>query len=387
MSLTSSSFSELRVAVIGAGVIGMCCALSLADRGVRVTLIERNIPGRGASWASAGMLAPAFEAAAEEGVHPSLFELCMEGAEIWKSFAPRLQALTGRTLDYGDPGAIACAYTQEQGEHLFKVASACESRGVPHTRLETLEAQKLEPALSNDLLGALELPTDQQVDNWAVLEGLGVALERAGVEVRSGAGVSALDGHSSAFRLDAAPGQEFDRVVWAIGESARSKLIYEGEEISLAEDGAVLPVKGQMLSISPSNTAPKRVLRFGSGYVAPKASRIVIGSTSEWGRDGTDVELDVIDLLRRNAAQICPVLAQGQITQIWAGVRPGTPDHAPLIGKTALDGVYIATGHYRNGILLGPITGELITDLIVDNRSTELVEAFSVKRFAARLSA
>lgn len=361
---------------MGAGVIGLCSALSLADRGAAVTLIERAEPGRGASWAAAGMLAPAFEAAVEPGAHPRLFDLCIAGAEMWRAFAPRLQALTGRTLDYGDPGAIACAATEEQGAHLMAVANACEAMGLPHTRLEAEDARRLEPSLSPDLLGALELPTDQQVDNWAVLEGLAVALKRAGVSIITGTEVAAIEGAAGDFHLDAAPNQTFDVIIWTVGESARKPVHYEGEPMNLLGRETILPVKGQMFSLAPGAAGPGRVLRFGSGYIAPKSTRIVVGSTSEWGVDDTHAELDIINQLRRQAAQVCPVLGAGEITHIWAGVRPGTRHHGPVIGGTPLPGVFQATGHYRNGILLAPITAELIADLVLEGRRSELLDAF-----------
>ena len=359
----------------------MCCALSLADRGARVTLFERNAPGRGASWAAAGMLAPAFEAAGEPGVHPALFDLCLAGAEVWKSFSSRLTALTGRALDYGDAGALACAITQEQGERIMALASACEARGVPHICLEPEDARRREPSLSAELAGALELPTDQQIDNWGVVEALGAALADAEVRVLSGLSVTAIDGEPGNMHLDAAPDDVFDAVVWTVGESARLPAHYEGEITYLVPEGAIVPVKGQLFSLAPRKAGPRRVLRFGPGYVAPKASRIIVGSTSEWNVDDTHAELNVIEALRREAAQICPILAEGQITRIWAGVRPGTRDHGPILGASSIPGVYQATGHYRNGILLAPVTGELMAELVLEGRTGGFLEKFGMSRF------
>ena len=378
----SGSKSGMHIAVIGGGVIGMCCALSLSDRGAEVTLLERGQPGRGASWAAAGMLAPAFEAAAESHAHPRLFDLCMEGARHWQSFAPRLRELTDRSLDYGHAGALACAATPEQGELLMKLAQACADRGVPHSCLEADEALNLEPNLSSDLIAALELPTDQQVDNWAVIDALQAALKRAGVQVLGGSDVSSIDGDPGELRVDTAPDRTFDRILWTTGQKASASILYNGTASHIAPAGAVIPVKGQMFSLAPTKHSPRRVLRFGSGYVAPKPSRIVVGATVEWGVDDEQAELQVIDTLRQQAAQVCPSLADGEITHIWAGVRPGTADHAPIFGASRLPGVYIATGHYRNGILLAPLTGEIMADLLLNGTRTVLAAAFSPERFA-----
>ena len=381
--MTDSGYQQdtLRIAIIGGGVIGMCCALSLSDRGAKVTLIDRGLPGKGASWAAAGMLAPAFEAAAEPNAHPQLFELCMEAAQVWKSFAPRLRDLTDRSLDYGDAGALACAATPEQGELLMALAQACVDRGVPHTCLETEDAIKLEPSLSENVIGALELPTDQQVDNWAVIDALQAALRRGGVEVLSGTDVSSIDGNPGDLRVDALPDKVFDCILWTTGQKAGEPVLYNGKSVTIAPQGSVSPVKGQMFSIAPSYTSPRRVLRFGSGYVAPKPSRIVVGSTVEWGVSDEQAELDVIEQLRQRASLICPSLGAGEVTQIWAGVRPGTADHAPMFGATDLPGVYVATGHYRNGILLAPLTGEVMAELILKGTRTALSAAFSPSRF------
>ena len=372
--------NDARIAVIGAGIIGLSIALSLSRRGAAVTVIEKGEVGKGASWAAAGMLAPAYEALDDGGVHPELLPFCLEAADMWKSFAPQLQEFASDTLDYGDAGALACAADEAQMGRLLALEKACQTKGVPCRLLCRRDARLLEPSLGDSVRGALLLPTDQQIDNWAVINALQAMLNGLEVPILTNTSIDYLEPEGEGYSIPEIG--SFDRVVWAAGEASRTPVRVDGLVVDLSPNCDIIPVKGQMLAVEPLETGPSRVLRFGTGYVAPKSSRIVIGSTSEWRQADTQVTDIAIDALKEQASRICPALGLAETSMKWAGVRPGTKHHAPVIGWTHIPGIALAAGHYRNGILLGPITGEAIADLMFGGDNAKWADIFSPQREA-----
>ena len=161
--------SSPRIAIAGAGIIGLSCALELARRGAAITLYDPNTPGRGASWAAAGMIAPAFEAASEPGVHPQLFDLCLESARLWPDFAAHLETESGETVGYAAGPSLAVAASEAMAAHLDGILDTLTKRGLPGQRLDMDAARRLEPTLSPDLRGVLQLTTDGHVNNRAVV--------------------------------------------------------------------------------------------------------------------------------------------------------------------------------------------------------------------------
>ncbi|MEM6625744.1 MAG: glycine oxidase ThiO [Pseudomonadota bacterium] len=373
--------SNPRIAIVGGGVIGLSAALVLAEQGASVSVYDAAPrAGAGASDAAAGMLAPAYEAAAEPDAHDDLFDLCRRSADIWPEFAARLTSRTGIDLGLGRQGALACALTSADLRPLERLEQACAARGVDAQLLSAREACAEERALSERLVGALYLPTDTQVDNRALIRALLAALGQLDIPVITSFAVTRLERAEGAWRTP--DGWEHDAVVWTTGAQAGARTTIDGASASITPPEAIIPVKGQMLSVAPSETTPRRVLRFGSGYIAPQKDRVVIGASSHWGVDNRDIEADVTDALRRRAGLVCPGLASADIQSRWAGVRPGTPDHAPLIGWTRFPGLYLAAGHYRNGVLLAPLTAQIIADALLERPTEALFAAFSPDRFA-----
>ena len=377
---SASALSSPRIAILGAGIVGLSCAFELAvKRGIQVTVFDPAPMGRGASWAAAGMLAPAFEAAAEEGVHPHLFDFCMESAALWPDFALDL----GHAADV-DPGfsagpSLALAFTEAEIADLHRLARALDERGVAHEELRPGAAHLIEPAIAPDLHLALQMPTDGQVDNRAVVRALIVALERCphvtlrhqAAPLRSEGGRLSLEG--------------FDLIVAAAGwKTAAIRVEENGQPVSLVNWDTSLDeidcYGGQMLSVAHSSGTPKMTLRCGSTYIAPKADRVVIGATVEPGVATDAPEPAAILALRAKAARLCPAVAHGKVLETWAGIRPGTPDHAPLIGQSATPGLLVAAGHYRNGILLAPVTARMIADLATGRPVSELERSFAPGR-------
>ena len=372
--------SHPRVAILGTGIIGLSLAFELAlRRGVRVTLFDTRASGRGASWAAAGMIAPAFEAAAEEGVHPGLFDLCLESARLWPAFSAEIEALSGLSSGYEPAPALAVALDPAEAAHLAAISQVLAARGVAHGTLTAGELARREPALSPDVLGGLELETDTRVDNRRTVRALLAALE-ACPRVTFVTGPAPLKSRQGRVYLEG-----HDAVVAAAGwETAIIKVEEHGQLYSLVNwDTALDDIDchaGQMLSVVAGPGAPERVVRAGPVYLVPRDGQVVIGATMEQGRVIDTPEDEVIEALRREGVRLCPALAGAAVSESWAGVRPGTPDHAPFIGETVTPGLYVAAGHYRNGVLLAPVTARIIADQILGQDAGELAATFTTRR-------
>lgn len=375
----SLSLSSPRIAIVGAGIIGLSCAWELAKRGARVTLFDSNVhPGRGASWAAAGMLAPAYEAAAEEGAHPRLFDLCLEGGDIWTGFARELAEATGRdVLHFGGP-SLAVALTPQDLAALQGLATALKAQGVPFDVLSPDETLAHEHQVAPGNRGALLLHTDGQVDNRLLVDTLIRALEKhPNVVFVNGEAPLVCPGNA----LTVAG---FDEVIISAGWQTPSVKAGDtplGDVMPALK--ALQPVGGHMLALLRQTESPQMTLRCGSLYIVPKAGRVVVGATVEPGVTGHEIDWDTIHGLEAAAHEFCPVLKQAPIIEAWRGIRPGTPDHAPMIGALGETGAFIASGHYRNGILLAPVTAQIMADLVLDGKTSELASAFSPARFAA----
>ena len=372
--------SRPRIAVIGAGIIGLSAAYELAvRRGARVTIYDVRPPGRGASWAAAGMLAPAFEAAAEPGVHPRLFELCLASAALWPAFAGELAERSGVDVGFDRTPSLAAALDEGEAERLRRIAAVLSAAGVAHTAVAAADMLSMEPALNPGILGGLELASDFRVHNRQTVTALLAAL-RASPKVTFVEGAAPLKSAGGKLTLEG-----HDAVLVAAGwETAIIKVEEHGALFSLVNwDTALDDIDchgGQMLSVVAGAGAPKRVVRAGHVYLVPRGGQVVIGATVEPDRVIDAPEAEVIEELRLEGVRLCPGLADTAVAESWAGVRPGTPDQAPFIGETITPGLFVAAGHYRNGILLAPITARLVADLILDGKRSDLIEAFTPRR-------
>ncbi len=382
MSRASSDIQS--IAVIGAGIIGLASALELADRGVRVTLYEKQWPPRGASWAAAGMLAPAFEAAAAPGTHPRLFELCETSARLWPDWSAQLEVRSGQSAGYFPGPSLAIAQTAEQAALLRAVeAKLADHELAPQDCLSRLD--EVEPAIETQARGALLLPSDGQADNRATLEALvasaeahdGIAIEKGEASIRATSRGIDHSGHDATLITS---GWRSAKVVLNQDEGASD---VSGLDPVFDE---IVAFGGQMLAVAPLEDGPRLTVRCGHIYIVPKGDRIIIGATTEPGRTSLEPEHSTIASLHQAAAEICPALSKAEVIESWAGIRPGTKDHAPILGETSTPGLFVAAGHFRNGILLAPLTAKIIADLIIDQNSSELARSFSPQlRYAEQL--
>ncbi len=371
----------MRVAIIGGGIIGLAAAFELAvRRSHQVTLYDTRPPGRGASWAAAGMIAPAFEAAAGDGAHPHLFDLCLESAALWAAFAADVERVSGLPAGYEPAPALAAALTDCEAARLAQISAVLTARRLAHQVVPARQLRAMEPSLSGSVISGLELETDCRVDNRLTVTALIAALQasrrvtlvqgRAPL-VSAGGGQLRLEGH--------------DAVIAAAGWGTASIRVQEGaSDYSLVNWDTCLDDidchGGQMLSVRAGPGAPQRVVRAGAVYLVPRGGQVVIGATVEPGRMLDAADEAATDALLAEAALVCPALAHADVTERWAGIRPGTPDHAPFIGETRAKGLFVAAGHYRNGILLAPVTARIIADLVTGRDAGALAATFSPGR-------
>ncbi len=366
------------VVVVGGGVIGLGIAWRAALAGLEVAVVD-DAPGRGASWAAAGMLAPVTEV--HHGEH-DLLELNLAAAARWPGFAVELEERASRSVGYRRCGTLIVARDADDNAALADLYDFQRSLGLEVQRLRSRECRQLEPGLAPGVRGGILAAGDHQVDNRALVAALLVACERAGVRRRSG--------RVAAVRVS---GDRTRGVVLAGGEPLEARTVVLAAGCWTSTLGGlppgllppVRPVKGQLLHLRGPGDTPlcQRNVRGLDVYVVPRGDgRVVVGATvEEQGFDTTVTAGAVHDLLRA-ALELLPEVSELELTEAVAGLRPGSPDNAPLLGPSALDGLVIASGHYRNGVLLTPVTADGIAALLASGRVPESLAPFSPCRFA-----
>jgi glycine oxidase len=371
------------VVIIGGGVIGLAVAWRAAQAGLAVTLADDD-PAGGASHAAAGMLCPVTEAHYGE---EALLALNLASARSWPSFAAELEEASGRPVGYRAEGTLAVAFDDDDLRALEELHRYRAELGLAGERLRGRECRSLEPLLNPRLRGGILVAGDHQVDTRAVTAALLVAGERAGVEVRRKRVVELCveGGRATGVRLPGGGVVSAGTVVLAAGS-------WSGRLAGLPAGTVppVRPVKGQILRLWGPPDRPVlrhnlRGLRQGrSVYLVPRADgRIVVGATEEeQGFDTTVTARAVHDLLE-DAVELVPAVGELELVEAIARLRPGTPDNAPLIGPSALPGLVMATGHYRNGVLLTPVTADALTALLATGTVPEVAAPFSPLRFVS----
>jgi glycine oxidase len=386
----SSRRRTFDVAIVGGGVIGLAVAWRAAARGLRVALLERGQPGGETSSVAAGMIAPISEASPSE---PALLALGRASAAAYPPFVEELQELTGIDPLYRRFGTVYAARDADEAEALERELEFRQGLGLAVARLRASEARALEPALAPTLRLALEIPDDHALDPRALCTALAAAARARGVTLRAGAEVGELavspapggDARLAGVRLAGGELVGAGQVVVAAGPwSAGLTGLPDAARVPLR------PVKGQILRLHDP-TGPgllRRVLRMQPGYLVPRGDgRYVLGATmEERGFDTTATAGAVFELLR-DAIELVPGVAELVLDEVNVGIRPGTPDNAPLIGPGALPGLVWATGHHRHGILQAPATAELVAGLLAGEPLPELAAPFAPARFAPSVQA
>ena len=352
---------DFDVVVVGGGVIGLSCAWRLAQRGARVAVVERGEPGCGASRAAAGMLAPVGELTFGE---PELLELTLAAARLYPEFVAELEAASGEPTGYEQLGALHVALDRDEAAQLRRVHDLQRSLELEAKWLPPRRCRDLEPGLTPSFHGGVFAGGEAAVDPRALTLALLGALRAENVEVRTGTEVT--EGIFEGERLVGArtPMEELRAETTILANGA-----WSGATDWLPEDARppVRPVKGQVLELRRRDGEPpaQRILASERVYLVPRSDgRLVVGATvEEMGYDTTVTAGGVHELLRE-AYRLLPDVAEMELVDAIAGLRPGTPNNLPLVGPGAIGGLVLATGHFRNGILLAPLAAEAIADVL-----------------------
>jgi glycine oxidase len=363
-----------RVFIAGGGVIGLSVAWRAAQRGFEVTVAD-PAPGAGASHAAAGMLTPVSEAAFTE---KELFALGAASLERYPDFAAELTAATGLPTGFQATGTLQVGYDRDDLAVIDELRVLQDSLGVPGQRLTGRECRRLEPMLDPSVRGGLLVAADGSVDPRKLTRALLAAAQAAGVRVIRQP-VTRIEGRTA--RLGDGTVIEADWVVLAAGWS--SGLI---DGLPPEAVPPIRPVKGQIVRLrAPGdflNRSVRGVVRGSSVYLVPRPDgELVVGATQE--ELGTDTRVTAGGLweLLRDARTLVPGITELEFTEAVARLRPGTPDNGPVLGPCAADGLVLATGHFRHGVLLAPVTADVITDFLENGRLPELAAHFTIERF------
>ncbi len=364
------------VIVVGAGLIGLAIAFELAERGASVRIYERGEPGRAASWAGAGMLAPYTERIRNE----ALLDLCAASLAEYPAFVERILAASGIDASLQLDGVIYVAFESDGLQALREQAKALTARHVESRMLDRSETLRAAPWLRGGVLGALLKSGEGRVDNRRLGRALAVACEARGAHIE----------HSSSITVECDArrvlGVRTDRGFVGAGAVVNACGAWAAQlaGVPRACVPPIEPVKGQMIALATPVGFVRRATWVPGAYLVPRDDgRLLVGATSEASGFDERVTAHGVHELLHASLGAAPALAGFSLTESWAGLRPGTPDGLPFLGPAPLDGLFLATGHYRNGILLAPATARLIADAIETGAASAL-EPFSMARLGTK---
>jgi glycine oxidase len=366
------------VVIIGAGVIGLGIAWRLAGRAA-VTVFDRGKAGAGASYAAAGMLAACCEA---EPGEEALVALGRESQAHWPAFAEELEHASGVDVELRREGTLVLALTADDQATIAHHLEFQRRLDLPLEWLSAAATRAREPRLAGKIAGALFSPQDHQVDNRKLAQALRIAAAGAGVEIHEHRPVKELrvqGGQAKGVLLEDGTAVAADVVVLAAGAWSRGI-----GGLPPDRRPPVRPIKGQMLALRMDVAAPllSHVLWAPGVYLVPRRDgRLIVGATvEEKGFDETVTAGGMLTLLEA-AWRAVPAVEELPIDEIWVGHRPGSRDDAPILGPGPLDGLFYATGHHRNGILLAPVTADAMARLILDDIVEPAIKPFGLERF------
>ncbi len=365
--------------VVGAGIIGCSVARELARRKLRVLVLDRQEPGKEASWAAAGMLTPAAESA--EAL--PLVHLARASFALYNEFVRQVEQTTGRTIDYRRDGALEVFFGEGAEERRAAWMALFRDSAFQPKPLDAVELRRMEPALAADAAAGALLTDEGAVDNRQLSAAVAEAAQREGAELRTGVEVARIDCESGRTKgIETRQGRiSAKHVVMAAGS-------YSTQIRGAERYAPTIPARGQMVALRPASRSfgmpVRRVVR-GPAYLVPRADgRLLVGATVEYAGFEKAVTPGGIGRLLTDAVRMIPELAAAPIVETWSGLRPDTPDHLPVLGPVDVEGLWFATGHFRNGILLAPATARALGEWITEGKTSLPVEPFSAMRFANR---
>ncbi len=371
---------SLDVLIIGGGVIGLAIARELHKKGIkRITLLEKGAAGQESSWAAAGMLGP--QAEADEG--RAFFDMTVASRDLYPAFAAELLEETGVDIELDRAGTLYLAFTEDDALDLHTRLKWQRKAGLSVEHLSAEETRKAEPFVSPDVRGALFFPNDWQVENRKLLTALKRYAEINGIEIHENTHVERLIVDGGKIIGVETDGGSILAQQTVLATGAWTSLI----KLGLAELPVhVEPVRGQIIAFRTASRMFQRVIYSPRGYIVPRVDgRILAGSTSENAGFDKSVTESAATRLREIAFEIAPSISSLQVADQWAGLRPFAADGLPILGElVGLDGLFIATAHYRNGILLAPLTARIAAGRLVDGADSRYFTDFGPGRFSLR---
>jgi glycine oxidase len=365
------------VAIVGGGIIGCALAAELARRGARVTVVERGQPGMEASSAAAGMLGPR----AEADTPGPFLALGVASLAMYPAAIAALREETGIDPEYQRDGILYVALSDGEAARLAARARWQRRAGCPVERLSARDARAAEPELRDDIRMALRFPADHRLDNVRLARAYAVLASRRGAALRTGVAVRSIRAEGGR-----AVGLETDAGRVAAGAVVNAAGAWAGELATPGRTVPVRPVRGQMATLTAAHPPVRHAIYSHGVYVVPRRDgRVLVGSTYEDAGFDKRVTGEALAGILARALRLAPVLRDASFTTAWAGLRPGTPDDQPILGADPdVEGLFHATGHYRNGILLAPVTARALAELVLAGRTSYDLTPFSAARFARR---
>lgn len=360
------------ILIVGGGVIGLSIARALKKRGAgTITVIDRSTPGREASYAAAGMLAPQAEADSPDG----FFRFCRESNRMYTRFAEELLDETGVDIELDDEGTLFLAFSDADLMELSRRYEWQSGAGMRVEHLTAADTHKLEPFVSPDSLGSLFFPDDRQVENRALIKALLEFARSNGIGIVPDTEIQSVSETAAAAALST-DGRRFEAGTLIVAAGCwTSKIEGATPETGIPE---IKPVRGQMIAFEAAKRFFRKVIYSHRGYIVPrKFGRILAGSTTEEAGFEDRTTDEGIETIRENAVEISPSLANLKIADSWSGLRPYCTTERPFIGRVPeSERTFAAVGHYRNGILLAPLTAEILAMQILDGAESEFLKIF-----------
>jgi glycine oxidase len=374
--MAENSSRTADVVIIGGGIIGCSIAWRLAKAGMKVTVLDRSEPGAEASSAAAGMLAPLGEMIE----HRIFSELCVASRGLYPRFAAEIEECSGHHAGYRSDGSLVVALDETDEEELAKVHRTQTTLGFKLHSLTAAEVHSREAGLSPMIRSGLFIPDDHWIDNQRLMRALLVACQRTGVRIEAGCAVQKF--HTKGDHIEsitAGNDASFTAGTYILAAGSWSGEIAAELGINLP----VTPCRGQMMEFEVERELPF-VVRRGMHYLVPRPERrLLVGTTSEYTGFEKAVTAKGLFSLLAGAVRLAPLVNQCHFLRAWAGLRPDTADHLPILGYGEIENLVFATGHFRNGILLAPLTAEVIADLILKGSTSRPLEAYRPTRFSA----
>jgi glycine oxidase len=357
----------MKVVVIGGGVAGLSIGWRMVQAGAEVTVLERAQPAQGATWAAAGMLAVAGELGGSSSPEA---EFAQQARDLWPAFAAEIEAASGRAIGYEENGALIAALSNEDKTTLARWPEAA--------RIDSAKAIEIVSMLTPGIAGAVWAPQDAKVDTRALGEALARAFVRAGGTLKTAEPVIRFELTQGKIQAVRTPFGFYEADAYVLAAGAWTAQI---EGLPREAMPPVIPVKGEMIALAPpAGVALPKPVVWGNGvYLVPRGKRLLVGATMEEAGFDTSLTRAAAKDLQARAVALMPQLAQWDFADHWAGLRPGSPDGLPMLGPTTVDGLYAATGQFRNGILFAPAIAELLCRIVLKRQMEPL--AFDPRRF------